>query len=135
MSQENVEIVKQAGEAFNRHDAEALAAMSDDDLEFVSALAAVETGGIAYRGPSAWGRYFARMDEMWDDWRIKDLEVFDADGDRVAAAFRIVGTGKASGAPVDHRIGLAYRFRDGKLWRMRSYLDPADALEAAGLSE
>ena len=55
MSQENVEIVKRAGEAFNRHDAEALAAMSDDDLEFVSALAAVETGGIAYRGPNAWG--------------------------------------------------------------------------------
>ena len=32
-------------------------------------------------------------------------------------------------------IGLAYRIREGKLWRMRSYLDPAEALEAAGLSE
>jgi len=135
MSQENVEVVHRAGEAFNRHDAEALAAMSDDDLEFLPALASVETGGLAYRGPKAWGAYFARMDEMWDDWRIEDLEVFDAGGDRVAAVFRLVGTGRASGVPVDHRIGLAYRFRNGKLWRMRSYLDPAEALEAVGLRE
>ena len=45
------------------------------------------------------------------------------------------GKGKASGVPVDQRIGVAYRFRNGKLWRMRSYLDPAEALEAVGLSE
>ena len=135
MSRENVEIVHRAGEAFNRHDVEALAAISDDDLEFVSALAAVETGGVAYQGPRAWGAYFARMDEMWDDWHIEDLEVFDAEGDRVAAVFRLVGKGRASGVPVDHRIGLAYRMRQGKLWRMRSYLDPEEALEAVGLRE
>ena len=135
MSRENVEIVRRAGEAFNRRDVEALAAMSDDDLEFVSAFAAVETGGVAYRGPKAWQRYFARMDETWDGWRVEDLEVFDAGGDRVAAVFRVVGRGKASGVPVDQRIGIAYRFRNGKLWRMRAYLDPAEALEAVGLAE
>ena len=135
MSQENVELVRRAGEAFNRHDAEALASISDDDVEFVSALAAVETGGVAYRGPEAWGSYFAGMDEMWDGWHLEDLEVFDAGDDRVAAVFRLVGTGKGSGVPVDHRIGLAYTMREGKLWRMRSYLDPAEALEAVGLRE
>ena len=135
MSQENVEVVHRAGEAFNRHDAEALAAMSDDDLEFVSALASVETGGVAHRGPRAWIAYFARMDEVWGDWRVEDLEVFDAEGDRVAAVFRLVGEGRTSGVPVDHRIGLAYTMREGKLWRMRSYLDPQEALEAVGLSE
>ena len=134
MSRENVALVHRAGAAFNSHDVEALAAMSDDDLEFVSALAAVETGGVAYRGPEAWEAYFARMDEMWDGWRIEDLEVIDAGGDRVAAVFRLVGKGRASGVPVDQRIGLAYRMREGKLWRMRSYLDPEQALEAVGLS-
>ena len=77
MSQENVELVQQAGEAFYRGDVEALAAMSDDDLEFVSALAAVETGGIAYRGPQGWGALRGWI-EMWDAWRIEDVEVFDA---------------------------------------------------------
>jgi ketosteroid isomerase-like protein len=32
-------------------------------------------------------------------------------------------------------MGATYRFRDGKIWRMHSYLDPREALEAAGLSE
>jgi ketosteroid isomerase-like protein len=45
------------------------------------------------------------------------------------------GTGKQSGAPIDQEVGIAYRIRAGKLWRMRSYLDPDEALEAVGLRE
>ena len=135
MSRENVELVRKAGEAFNRHDSETLAAISDDDLEFLSALTSVDTGGAAYRGPGAWAAYFARMDEVWEDWHLEDLEVFDAGDDRVAAVFRLVGRGKSSGVSVEHRIGLAYRMRHGRLWRMRSYLDPTDALDAVGLRE
>lgn len=48
--------------------------------------------------------------------------------------FQIAGTGQASGIPVKQAVGLAYSFRDGKLWRMRSYLDPEQALEAVGLA-
>ncbi|MDQ3730338.1 MAG: hypothetical protein M3355_12205 [Actinomycetota bacterium] len=55
--------------------------------------------------------------------------------DRAAAVFRLVGTGKHSGAPAGQTIGVTYQFREGKLWRMRSYLDPAEALEAVGLRE
>jgi ketosteroid isomerase-like protein len=135
MSRANVELVHRAGEAFNRHDAEALAAISDDDLEFVPALTSLDTGGVPYRGPEAWAAYFARMDETWDGWRLEDLEVFDGGGDRVAARFRLVGNGKGSGVPVRHLVGLAYRMRQGKLWRVRSYLDPNEALEAVGLAE
>jgi uncharacterized protein len=136
MSRENVDVVRRAYEAFNHPDrVRALAELSDDDLEFVSVLTAVEAGGATYRGPEGWATYFARMDEIWDDWHAKDLEVFDAGDDRVAAVFRLAGTGKGSGAPVEHLIGLAYRIRNGKLWRMRSYVDPSDALEAVGLRD
>ena len=34
-------------------------------------------------------------------------------------------------------VGVAVRrhpLKDGRVWRMRSYLEPADALEAVGLS-
>jgi ketosteroid isomerase-like protein len=55
--------------------------------------------------------------------------------DRVAAVFRLVGAGKSSGVPVDQTVGMATRFRNGKMWRMRSYPNPAEALEAVGLSE
>ena len=135
MSRENVEVVRKAGEAFNRRDPKALTALSHEDLEFVSALSAVEAGGATYRGPDTWVKYFAVMDEAWEEWQVEDLEVFDAGDDRAAAVFRLVGKGRHSGARAGQTIGLVYRFRDGKLWRMRSYLDPAEALQAMGLSE
>ena len=135
MSQENVEIVYRARDAFNHRDLEALAEMTHDDLEFSSVLTAVDAGGSTYHGPKTWATYFARMDDAWGDWRVADFRAFDAGDDRVAAVFRLVGTGKSSGARVDRLIGLVYQLRDGKLWRMQSYLEPTEALEAAGLSE
>ena len=135
MSRENVEIVRAAYDAFNRRDLIALADLSHEDLEFVTVLTAVEAGGATYRGSETWASYFDSMNETWEEWRVEDFRVFDAGGDRVAAVFRIVGKGKHSGVPVEHPIGLAYRIRRGKLWRMRSYLDPAEALEAVGLAE
>ena len=135
MSQENVEVVRRGYEAFNRRDLRALAELSHEDLEFTSVMAAVDAGGAAYRGSQTWTSYFAAMDQTWEEWRAEDFEAFDAGGDRVAAVFRLTGRGKHSGAPVERKIGLVYRIRDGQLWRMRSYLDPTEALEAAGLRE
>jgi ketosteroid isomerase-like protein len=135
MSQENVDLVWRLVEAFNGRDMGGLAELSHEDLEFVSVLTAVDAGGATYRGPETWTSYFAAMDETWEEWQVEDFRVFDGGEDRVAGVFRIVGTGKHSSAPVEHEIGLAYRIREGKLWRMRSYLDPAEALEAAGVRE
>src|SRR4051812_10158865 len=135
MSRENVEIVNRAIDAFNRRDLSALAESSHEDFEFVSVLTAVDTDGATYRGREAWTGYFAAMDETWEEWRVEGTEVFDAGDDGVATMFRIVGKGKHSGAPVEHAIGVVYRFRHGKLWRMRSYLDPAVAFKAVGLEE
>ena len=135
MSQENVEVVRRTLDAFNRQDIRALAELSDEDLEFVTVLAVVDAGGGTYRGPQLWADYFADRRGTWEEWGVEDLRVFDADGDRVAAVFRLVGKGKTSGVTVARAVGVAYTLRNGKLWRMRSYLDPAEALEAVGLRE
>jgi uncharacterized protein len=135
MPQDNLELVRKAQEAFNRRDLGTLAKLTHDELEFVSVLTAVDAGGGSHHGKEAWESYFARMDDSWEDWHIEDFRAFDAGDNRVASVFRLVGTGKSSGARVDRAIGLAYQLRDGKLWRMRSYLDPNEALEAVGLSK
>ncbi len=135
MSQENVELISRVYEAFNREDIATLRELSDEDLEFVSVFAEVDTGGATHRGRDLWAGYFARIGETWDEWRAEDLRVFDAGGDRVAAVVRLVGKGKGSRIPVDREIGLAYTLRQGKLWRMHVYLNPGEALEAVGLSE
>ncbi len=65
-------------------------------------------------------------------WNRRDLGA----GDQVVVCLmRLVGKGKLSKVPVDTPVGLTYRLRDGKLWRVQSYANPADALEAAGLDE
>jgi ketosteroid isomerase-like protein len=113
MSQENVEVARRAWRAFNERDLPALADFSDEDLEFVSVLSAVDES--SYRGKDTWATYLAAMDQTWADWRSEDLRIFDGDGDRVAAVFRMVGTGKASGVPVEREVGMAYTMRQGKL--------------------
>ena len=135
MSQENVEIVRQAIDAFNRQDLAALAHLCADDFEFVSILSAVDAGGSTYRGRRSWDGYFARMRDTWAEWWVDDFRVLDAGDDNLVAVVRVAGKGHHSGATVDRTIGMTYRLREGKVWRMRAYLEPHEALEAVGLRD
>lgn len=135
MSEENLEIVYKAREAFNREDLQELADLSHDDFELVSVFTAVDVGGATYRGPASWAEYFEAMHESWEGWQVEDFRALDAGDDRVAAVYRLVGTGRWSGVPVDQEVGMAFWLRDGKIWRLRSYSDPDEALAAVGLRE
>jgi ketosteroid isomerase-like protein len=129
----NVEIVQALIEAYQRADFPTIAQGCDDDFEFTSVMTAVEE--TSYRGRDGLEAYWADMNEAWEDWQIEVVQLHERGAGEVVAIMRLVGTGKASGAPVDRTIGIRYRLRDGKLWRMLSYLDPAEALEAAGMPE
>jgi ketosteroid isomerase-like protein len=133
MSQENVEFVHRAIDAFNRQDLAALAEFCTDDFEFVSMLTAVDAGGSTYRGRHAWSEYFARMRDTWAEWWVDDFQVFDAGNDSLAAVVQMAGRGQHSGVAVDRTIGMTYRLRDGVICHMRAYLEPREALEAVGL--
>ena len=135
MSQENVEVIERLIEAFDRHDVSTLEALCHSDFEFVSLLTAVDAGDATYRGATAWADYFEAIDATWSEWRSDNIRLFDAGGDRLACLFHMVGTGKLSGVPIKRAVGITYQLRDGRVWRMRTYLEPADALEAVGLSE
>ncbi len=69
------------------------------------------------------------------EWSIDLERVIDAGGDRVVAVFHQRATGKASGAPVELHMALLYDLENGRVIRMRNFLDPDEALEAAGLQE
>ena len=132
MSQENVEAMRVAMEAFNRRDADAFGALFTDDAEIVPVRASLE--GTVYRGPDAAAQYCAAVDESWDNlaWEIEDTR----DGaDWVLALGRIRGEGRNSGVAIDARAGWVARFRDGLVTNFHTYADRAEALEAVGLSE
>ena len=62
------------------------------------------------------------------------LEIRDL-GDRLLSECHLRGRGKASGAETETTFAFLVDFRNGKIVRVLSFLDPKDALEAAGLSE
>ncbi len=132
MSGENIEIMRRAMEAFNRHDGEGFDAFLSNAAVIVPVRAALE--GTVYSGPTAGSQYCSAVEESWEDlaW---DVEEFREGSDWILALGQIRGRGRASGATLDARGGWLARFRNGKIASFQTFPDRADALEAAGLEE
>lgn len=134
MSQENVETLRRGLQAWNRGDLDGMLELLDPDVEMRPVIAeAVEGAQVVYRGISGARRF-------WEDWRIGwsfqfgDLDLRDA-GDEVVMITRVSVTSETSGLDLETPMAAVCRFRDGRVFRMTSYLEPSQALEAAGLPE
>jgi ketosteroid isomerase-like protein len=79
-------------------------------------------------------RYFERWLDSWDDFRVVPTELRES-GEDVFVAFAMNGRGRGSGVEVTREGFQVWHFRDGRGARIDEYVDRADALEAAGLSE
>ena len=132
MSQANVNVVERALAAFNGGEADSFAELTTPELEWATGLGAVE--GEVFRGREGIDTYFARLSGAWDEFRFLAEDYRDL-GDVVVALGRLEGRGRGGGVPVDAPVGAVWDLRDGKIWRLRAYLDHAAALAAAGLSE
>jgi ketosteroid isomerase-like protein len=132
MSRENVEIVKRAIAAVNERDIEGYLACCADNIQLSTPLA--EVAGV-YEGPDGIRRFFVDLGDTSPDFKIT-IERLEAIGtDRVLAFMLVTGTGRASGIPQDARTGNVYDLADGKIERIRIFVDREQALEAAGLRE
>ena len=91
-----------------------------------------ETGAICGHDPLI--RWNQRWLEAWaDNWDEVDQTI--ENGEMVVAAIRVHGRGRKSGMEISQRLFDVFELRDGKIVRMKEYLAPHQALEAAGLSE
>ena len=70
----------------------------------------------------------------FDEWREEIAEIRDF-GTQVDVLAVQHGRGKGSGVEVEERYALIYEVDDDKIARMTMYGEPANALEAAGLSD
>jgi ketosteroid isomerase-like protein len=131
MTQENIEIVKQALHAFSHGEADAFADLTTPDVEWKTGLGAVE-GGEIFRGREGVERYFARLSSAWEEFRFLAHEFRDR-GDVVLVLGRLEGRGRGGGVPVDSPVGAVWDLRGGKICRLRAYLDHDEATEVAGL--
>jgi ketosteroid isomerase-like protein len=136
MAEENVEIAKRGIDAFNRSDVEALADVVTPDFEWFPALSSTVEGErfSGYRGREGIETYFEDVRSTWEGLRVLGNEFRDL-GDSVLLLGRADGRGRGSRVEVDMPLGVIYDFRDGRVSRVRTYLDHREVLRAAGLAE
>jgi ketosteroid isomerase-like protein len=132
MSQENVEAVWRALDAYGREGLDGYLRYLHPEIEWTTTDAWIERA--THRGHEGVRRYLGTIEEEFENVRVEPVEVIDA-GEQVVSSVRISGRGKGSGAPVELTLISVGWMRDGMAYRLRNYRDMAAALEAAGLSE
>ena len=132
MSQENVEVVRGAVEAYAREGLDASMRYYAPEVEWSTTDVAIERA--TYRGHDGVRRFFGSLDDEFNDLRFDVEDLIDA-GETVILTLRVGGRGKTSGAPVELTTFYVCPVRDGMIYRVRTYPERAGALEAAGLSE
>jgi ketosteroid isomerase-like protein len=133
MSRENVEILRQALDAFNRRDEAAWLAALHPDAENVPPSEWPENAPI--RGARAIWDFSVEAAKAWEEGSFEWAQLIDAGPDKIVARQRREMRGKASGASVAWSYWIVFTFRDGKVVRLEWFADHAEALEAARLSE
>jgi uncharacterized protein len=134
MSQENVEIVRRTVDAIQRGKWEQAGQLLDPHAEGHGTVGGL-TEGTVVRGVTQFRQSFEQEDaEAWDERRLEAEEFIDA-GDRVVVLVREFRRGRGSGVELEADTAVVFEVRDGRVVRIQGYMDRAEALKAAGLSE
>jgi ketosteroid isomerase-like protein len=132
MSQENVEVVRAAIDAYNRRDFEAMRALNHPDVELDWSASRGLAAGV-YRGEEnvfgLYRDYFGTFEEV-----VIEPDRFIEAGDSVVVPNSAQVRGR-DGIKTVARSALVFELRGGRLTRICLYQETREALEAAGLSE
>jgi ketosteroid isomerase-like protein len=130
MSRENIEIVRRAFayEIYGVGDRAEAEAIFDADVVMNP------TNDGPFQGWDAMRNDFERWASAFEELEVSAEEFIDA-GDRVLVTAHHRGRGRASKVEVDGRFYEVYTLRNGKVVRVDEYVERAEALAAAGLSE
>jgi ketosteroid isomerase-like protein len=109
MSREDVEIVREAREAFTRRDNESALRLYGPEVELHGGL----DGSVVYRGVRGVREFFRDWLDAWDEWGSGVEDWIDT-GNNVIAMMHTHGRGKQSGVPVERRQAHVWTLREGQ---------------------
>lgn len=132
MSQENIRIVRELFERWERGEWSEGRELFDDSCEVVFGTSAFPDPGAYLVGRDALRAWMSFV-EAFETLTTEIDQIVEAEGRIVVLAW-IRGRGRVSGADVDSRVGAVFSLRDGKIVRYE-LVDRQEALEAAGLRE
>ena len=130
MTEEDMEsAVRRSVEGWNRDDFDACVSIAHPDIEWRSGVAEKMSGHAVYRGLRGLRRYW---DEWHDIWRVRlGIREMYTTGNTVLIVACTEARGDASGVILRQLMGYVYEFEDGLARRVRSFVDPEKAFEAA----
>ena len=132
MSEENVNIMRQGYDAFNRGDIDAVMDLMDPEIEWQEPDVEGAPARGTHHGPEAVANnVFGSVEEHWDEFQVVAEEFLDA-GDRVVVLGHFRVRGKATGKSVDAPFAHVWTLRDGKVVHHHNYVDTATFLESLG---
>jgi len=134
MSQENVEIIRNAFDAFSRGDIEAVLAVCDENIVVTQAQ---ELPGVSpqQHGHAGVLEAFAIWPEQWDDYYVEIRRVVADPGDQVVVTTKQGGRGKQSGVEVETDFTFVFTFRAKKIVEWQIFMREDQALAAVGRRE
>jgi ketosteroid isomerase-like protein len=110
-----------------------LAAFYDPDVEWHGTVGGLDEGHT-FRGHQEVMRGFDDYFAVWERIDLRPQEIIDT-GDELIVFVHEVARGRESGVVVETDTATISTFRDGMIVRVRSFMDPSQAVEAAGLRE
>ena len=133
MSQENVDLTRQAYAAWNTGELDWLLDHMTEDFEFQPGLGFSDLNTV-FRGKEGWRQFAETWREAWEEITVRVERIEDLD-DRIVALLTFDGRGRGSGVEVSLRVGHVATVREGRLSKLVSIPSWDEALEAVGLSE
>jgi ketosteroid isomerase-like protein len=132
MSEENVEVVRQALSAVDRRDVEAYLELASPAIELINPASPLEGPAIGHAGIRGFFRELSRYSKE-SEFRLEHIRAI---GDkRVLAFFVIAAVCRTSEVQTSMKVAGVYDLEDGKIRRAEIFADRAEALSAVGLAE
>ena len=132
MSQENVEVVRRFLVTMGSGDYDTAVRVFHADAKWHNTGAF--PGPTICSGPAEIKAFWKALFEDFENAQLEIEETAET-GDTVVVGLHSQAWGKASGAPVDVRWGMSFRFEGGNIIRADVYGKYGRALQAVGLSE
>ena len=126
--------ISQGFAALQRGDFEvALGAFYDPDVEWHGAPGGLDDGRVI-RGHSEVLKAFEDYYDTWERLELRPEEIIDT-GDELIVFVHEVARGRKSGVLLETNAAAISTLREGRVVRVRNFLDRSQALKAAGLRE
>jgi ketosteroid isomerase-like protein len=134
MSEENVELAREAIDALNRGDVDAWLAFLSPDVVWET-LGGVPGVGEVHRGRAEVREWIEQLWEVAESIVHTEIEqITDLGEDRVFLAAVFTARGRGSGVPFELHTWSVIWYREGLVTRRQVFWAKSEALEAAGLS-